>query len=206
MILVITPPHPADQEVNIANELLDNGLDLLHIRKYGLPDEELISYVRQISTEQHHKLVLHSHRHLAGRLGIKRIHFNEADRRSLAHEPINEDYLISTSVHHIDDFNLLSAYWEYAFLSPLYQSISKPEKSRNEEVFQQLKKRNNHQVKLVGLGGIALENIENTLNQPVDAIALLGAIWLAEHPIEAFLKCKNLLAQLKKSKSNEIIQ
>ncbi|MFZ4260491.1 thiamine phosphate synthase [Sphingobacterium sp. HJSM2_6] len=206
MIVVISPPQHINEETSFVNELFEHGLDVFHIRKYGMPDQEIIDYVNQIDMKYRGQLVLHSHHHLANRLTIDRLHYNEADRRANHHLNSLAQFTLSTSVHHMDDFNRLDTCWSYAFISPLYQSISKPEKKRNEALFDQLTMRSNDQVQLVGLGGIALENIDNTLNHNIDAIALLGTIWLADQPITAFLNCKTRVDAIKNQRIDETIQ
>jgi thiamine-phosphate pyrophosphorylase len=70
---------------------------------------------------------------------------------------------ISTSVHDITTFNALGKEWEYAFISPFFPSISKKGYGEDSTVIEEMKDRNNKDVKLIALGGIHPENINRFL-------------------------------------------
>ncbi|PVH26761.1 thiamine phosphate synthase [Sphingobacterium corticibacter] len=194
MIILLTPEYAADQELKTVIQLLDAGLDRLHIRKYEYTAKETAAYIRSIPAHHHAKLVLHTHHELAEEFDIKRIHYSERDRLELQHMPVLQGVQLSTSVHNIDTFNELEECWDYAFLSPFYPSISKPGYGATSTIHEQLAARNNQAVKLIALGGIAATNIAKTLSLKVDGVALLGAIWESTNPIKAFDDCRDALA------------
>ncbi len=101
MIIVITPEEIVPNETEIINELFQEGLDLLHIRKPFINSEELANFIQKIDSEFHHQLVLHSHYDLAKDFKISRFHFKEADRQNNLFKSFT-DQIISTSVHDID--------------------------------------------------------------------------------------------------------
>lgn len=177
MIMILTPEADVVYEARYINELMKTGEQLLHIRKYGMNDSELRTYIHNISSEFHKRLVLHSHFHLAPETGIERLHFNESHRRQNLHKVYIKKYTLSTSVHSIEDFNALSPCWNYAFISPVFPSISKPGHGRENNILSHLKYRNNTTVKLIGLGGINALNCRRVYDAGADGIALLGAVW-----------------------------
>lgn len=189
MIIVISKEHYDPLEPKIWLQLLENGLESLHIRKYDLTDMEVIQLINSIPMSFRNALVLHSHHHLANELGIKRLHFNRHLRDSVTKNGI-KNYHLSCSVHDITEFNSLGSYWDYALLSPVYPSLSKPGYGVNKSVIPQLADRKNQQVSLVGLSGVNKDNIDNTLQMGFDAVALLGSIWNSENPLETFKACR----------------
>lgn len=194
MIIVITPEELVQNETEIINTLFKEGLDLLHIRKPFIHSDEMTDFIQNIHSEFHHQLVLHSHHDLAERFNISRFHFREIDRQNDLFKSFT-DKRISTSVHAIETFNELSDDWEYAFISPVFPSISKKEYGENSNILNEIKKRNNSSVKLIALGGIHENNVSGVFNSRVDGVALLGAIWESNNPLDIFRKCrKNVLS------------
>lgn len=189
MIIVITSEGLVQNETEIINALFQEGLDLLHIRKPFIHSEEVTDFIQNIHSEFHQQLVLHSHYNLAERFNISRFHFREIDRQNELYKSFT-DQTISTSVHDIETFNELSDDWEYAFISPVFPSISKKGYGENSNILNEIQKRNNSNVKLIALGGIHEKNISEVFNSRVDGVALLGAIWESNNPIDIFRKCR----------------
>jgi len=191
MIIVITPENIIANEAEVINELFQEGLDLLHIRKPFINNEELKLFLAQIKSSYHSQLALHSHYELGKEYGISRFHIREKDRlEGLANE--FNGRILSTSVHDIMKYNELGKEWEYAFISPVFPSISKRGYGENTTILGEIKHRNNANVKLIALGGIYENNICEVLKSEVDGVALLGVIWESEEPLKTFKKCRQI--------------
>lgn len=191
-MIIISNPTTIANEINTIHALFENGLELFHVRKPTFSAEEIKTFVTAIELEYRKKLVLHSHHHLAEELGIIRIHFTEKDRNN-AIEINDSDTILSTSTHTIEDFNLLENHFDYAFLSPVYPSISKENYLPKTDAFEEIIKRTNFKTKLVALGGIKTQNIKKTLDVGFDNVALLGTIWNSQKPIENFKLCQQIV-------------
>jgi thiamine-phosphate pyrophosphorylase len=189
MIIVITPEEIAQNETEIINELFQEGLNLLHIRKPFISKDEMRFFIQKINSEFHHRLVLHSHYNLAKDFTISRFHFREIDRQNDLFKSFT-DKIISSSVHDIETFNELNEDWEYSFISPVFPSISKKGYGENSTILNDIKNRNNSNVKLIALGGINERNINKAFESGVDGVALLGAIWESDEPLNIFKKCR----------------
>lgn len=190
MIIVITPEEISQNEAGIINELFQEGLDLLHVRKPFINAEEMRDFIQQIDSEFHSQLVLHSHYDLVKEFKISRLHFREIDRQNELFRSFT-DKIISTSVHTIETFNELGAEWEYSFISPVFPSISKKGYGENSDILNDSKRRKNSKVKLIALGGINENNIHEVFDNNIDGVALLGAIWESKEPIHVFKKCRH---------------
>ncbi|MFY7814906.1 MAG: thiamine phosphate synthase [Chryseobacterium taeanense] len=189
MIIVITPEERIQRETEIINELFQEGLDLLHLRKPFIGREEMEDFIQKIDPQFHHQLVLHSHYDLAKDFNISRFHFRETDRQNGLFKPF-KDKFISTSVHDIETFNELHEEWDYAFISPVFPSISKKGYGKDSTILNDMKKRSNSTVKLIALGGINENNIHEVFNSGADGVALLGVIWESNEPLKVFRKCR----------------
>lgn len=196
MIILLTPEQHVPNEQDILRQLFEAGLQHFHIRKYWLTDREIKTYLDAIAPEFHRRLVLHSHYHLARDYGISRLHFREEDRLANRHLSYKNEYNLSTSVHDITAFNHLDETWQYAFLSPIYPSISKQGYGIGFAVLATLSQKNNKHCQLIGLGGIDARNFEAVLKQGADGIALLGGIWQAPDPVTVYKTIQSAYEQL----------
>lgn len=196
-MIVISNPTPIENEIKIIHSLFAEGLTLFHIRKPDYTEEEMKVFLRQIGLEFRDRLVLHQHHHLANEFKIHRLHFSESGRikntsltdcilKSIRQKKL----IISTATHSIEDFNTLDDDFQYAFLSPLFSSISKKDYLSKLDFSIEIEKRTNHKTKLIALGGIQFENISQAIAFGFDDVALLGTIWNSNNPLENFKLCQ----------------
>ncbi|WP_126652684.1 thiamine phosphate synthase [Chryseobacterium aureum] len=193
MILVISPELIVQNETDIINQMFQEGLDLLHVRKPWLSRNEMIEFITQVDENFYPKLVLHTHYDLGKEFSISRFHFREIDREEEMYKSFMKENTISTSVHDITTYNTLEKEWEYAFISPFFPSISKKGYGLDSTIKKEMQHRNNLDVKLIALGGIDQDNIHEVFESGADGAALLGAIWKSEEPLNVFKKCRNVL-------------
>jgi thiamine-phosphate pyrophosphorylase len=175
--------------------LFEEGLSLLHIRKPDFSELEMAQFIHQIKLEYRANLVLHHHHDLAEDFGIKRFHFPEKERKN---SPFSSARFLkssrskSTSTHSIEDFNSLENF-DYAFLSPVFKSISKENYYPERNLFEDLKSKTNNQTKVVALGGIDAQNIQEVFEKGFDEVALLGSIWNSKTPLKQFKICQQIV-------------
>lgn len=191
-MIVISNPTAIANEINTIHVLFEHGLELFHVRKPKFSAEEIKKFVSAIGLEYRNKLVLHGHHHLTEGFGINRIQMNSV--RVLDSDRVNpEKNIFSISTHSIDQFNSLSNDYNYAFLSPVYPSISKENYMPKTDLLNAIKSRTNFNTKLVALGGIEAQNIKKTLDAGFDDVALLGTIWNTNQPIKNFELCQQIV-------------
>lgn len=192
MIVIISPEASVANEIVLITSFFENGLDLFHVRKYDFSDDEMQNYLNATDQKFRNQIVLHSHFHLAKELGIHRLHFREEEREKKSYLSFT-GYKLSTSVHSIDDFNALDNIWQYAFLSPVFPSISKADYGKDHSVLDDFQYRKNLNTQLVALGGIDDNNYKQVFERGADGIALLGSIWQSNDPLNTFLSCKKIV-------------
>ena len=208
MLIVISNPTDLDNESDILNTLFSKGLQTLHLRKTGGKREDYEKLLKDISPENKKKVVLHQYHELATKYNIKGLHLKEDHRKklnlqelkSLKREMKNKNLTFSTSFHSIEDIDCHDGLFDYVFLSPVFESISKPGHV-SETLFKIDSKKN--ETKIIALGGVQSNNIEKVKELGFDGIAVLGAVWQNTQTAEAqFLEIKN---QYSKHFTNSLI-
>ncbi|MFC3336824.1 thiamine phosphate synthase [Flavobacterium palustre] len=194
-MIIISNPTAVANEIKLIHSLFENGMELFHIRKPDFSEEEMKVFVTAIGLEYRNRLVLHSYHHLAEEFGIKRLHFSSTNRPDNFQK--TEGFSISTSTHSIEEFNALSEDFDYAFLSPVFKSISKENYEPNVNWSTEIEKRIHFKTKLIGLGGIQSENIHQAMEIGFNNVALLGSIWNSNNPIENFKSCQQIVFRFK---------
>jgi thiamine-phosphate pyrophosphorylase len=124
---------------------------------------------------------------------IKHFHFKERDRyysSSLELAQLKlEGFTLSTSIHNEMDIQTLT-HFDYAFLGPVFNSISKVGyKGKLNETWQRDVKKSD--VPLYAIGGINKINIKQLNALGFKGAAVLGAIWEAANPVEEFKLLKS---------------
>jgi thiamine-phosphate pyrophosphorylase len=92
--------------------------------------------------------------------------------------------------HSLQELEECSVDYEYAFLSPIFDSISKTGYKSPfdlKELREVLKGRNE---KIIAIGGIDEDKIEKVKEAGFSGIALLGAMWKNEDPVKKYKKIK----------------
>ena len=192
-MIVITNPFSIENEHQIIYEMFEEGLELLHVRKPDFSEWEMRTYLSNINSKFYSKIVLHNYHEISKEFGINSIHLKEKERIEVSENFQKTVSYLSTSVHNINDFNELSAYFDVAFLSPVFESISKEGYGKNSTILETIKNRTNFHTELVALGGINESNIKMALDSGFDSVALLGSIWLFDNPIQNFKKCQKIV-------------
>ncbi len=189
-MIVISNPITIKNEIKIIHSLFEEGLSLFHVRKPHFSEIEMKAFVSEIGLEFRNQLVLHQYHDLASSFGIDKLHFSEKNRTNFYDFSAKT---LSTSSHSIEDFNVLNSMFDYAFLSPIFSSISKENYSPKTDAFESIKRRTNFSTKLIALGGLSAENIKQTLENGFDDVALLGTIWSSTNPLGNFKKCQQIV-------------
>lgn len=120
LIAITTPEFRVDEEQAVCR-LIDGGWFRVHIRKPGAGAEELAAFLERIPRRYYPALSLHDHFHLAREFGLGGIHLNGRNPEV----PRGWCGLVSRSCHSPEELRR-NAGLDYLFLSPVFDSISKP--------------------------------------------------------------------------------
>ncbi|MFC2380941.1 MAG: thiamine phosphate synthase [Prevotella nigrescens] len=155
--------------------LLHWGVDLIHLRKPESSADDLAKLIEAIPTVYHNRLVLHDHFDLATHFTLHGLHLNR--RNSVL--PPNHKGTVSQSCHTLDEVKACKTKYDYVFLSPVFNSISKLgyTSAFTPKALSEAKKQGLIDQKVVALGGITAANIDKTKYYGFGGVALLGDIW-----------------------------
>lgn len=183
-LIAITPPEDIPGEKEVLRSLLKTGLCSLHIRKPGKPAGELRSYLSFFGEAERKQMRVHHHIQLAKELGTGGVHVSfEALGSGML-----PDIPLSVSVHSWEEYEKLPGkIVEYAFISPVFDSISKPGRKSNRQL---LEPPLHLPIPLIALGGIQQRNIRQVREAGYDGAAMLGTIW--QNPNQVLEKVESL--------------
>lgn len=118
--IAITSEVFHEKEADWIVRILTAGFSYVHLRKPEASKQQMQSLVEQVPAIYHGRLKLHSHFDLAKEYGLGGIHLNSRWNE------IPDGYTgkISKSCHFFAELRDLNKY-EYAFLSPIFDSICK---------------------------------------------------------------------------------
>ncbi len=191
-LIVISSPDNFTQEAEIINRLFEAGMSYFHLRKPGKSEPEVSALLEQVEPEYHSKISLHQYHFLAGKNSINRLHFTEQDRRNAKTEQLlqlkKEGFMLSSSVHQPEIISE-QQHFDYLFLSPVFNSISKPGYTGFADASFTLQK-SSPQPEVIALGGIDATNIHQLNSMKFDGAAVLGSIW--QQPEQAVFNFKVL--------------
>ena len=206
-LIVISRPDFFEGEGELINELFRLGMECLHLRKPGANLHELRSLIRSIDLAFLPFVSVHEFHQIADEYHIKRWHFTEQQRLSTDIKDLYElkakGHILSTSVHDPADLAKLKDCFDYAFLSPVFDSISK-ENYKGIVPDNFCPKETNKLVKAIALGGINHQNINTIKGINFDGAAVLGTIWNEpRNAIKNFNAIRNEL-NISNSKSQDL--
>lgn len=176
-LIVITPEHNLNGEIEVLKKICQEGVYRVHIRKPRLSKSQLRGYLKELCQRVDPSLLtIHYDRDLACEFALGGLHGAE----ELSQE--GDSFIRSCSCHTIEELKCAEE-MDYMFLSPIFNSISK---HGYEAAFDMERLIIPSNRRVVALGGVDASNIESIADREFFSAALLGAIWGAseELPIE----------------------
>jgi thiamine-phosphate pyrophosphorylase len=194
LLAVITRPGSFPGEADYLEGLLEAGLTKLHLRKPGAGEKEKTALLERLAVRWAGQLVWHGDREVALSYGIPQVHGSvglaDGKGKSGGGMPVGSGgrLAVSTSVHSWEEMKVLPAGLTYAFISPLFDSISKPGYGANTALLEP--PGGDFPCLPVGLGGIGADTIGEMIRRGWKGAAVLGWIW--EEPREAVRRYERL--------------
>jgi len=192
---VITPENDVVNECTIVTELLQTGVDYIHLRKPGYDIQAIVRYLNGINPIYHRHILVHTaHANIVGQYSVKGLHLPATLRTADAVRNIRQSYphtFLSTSFHSWDELLDNAMSFNHCFISPLYDSISKTgykgmiDSKQLASVKSRLQNNDHGNIHITALGGITPANIRQVKENGFDGAAVLGYIWQAASPVKA---------------------
>lgn len=180
--------------------MLAAGLSRLHVRKPAFSQEEMADYVAQIPAGYHARLVLHSNPSLVEKLQLGGLHLTAASRTALTGRPcLLPGQTLSTSFHTLAEIQQHRRRYNYVFLSPVFDSLSKEnygaafDLSTVAERLARLSHRVGYVPQVMALGGIEAGRLPAVRQAGFAGAAVLGAVWQSADPVAAFRTLQSII-------------
>lgn len=162
-------------EAETLTTLFEDELERLHLRKEIDDFKYLDSLLKAIPEKYHNRIVIHNCYGLQRLYNLYGIHLKSNKRSEYA--KLKQAYhIVSTSCHSIDEVKEHKKKYDYVFLSPIFNSISKTEYNSKFDL-QLLANEKEIDEKVIALGGINENNISAVYKMGFGGAAVLGAIW-----------------------------
>lgn len=174
--IIITPEKIIKNEYRIIKSLLDNGVSNIHIRKRLISIELVKQLLDSIEEEYHSRITINGDFSILDNYKkIGAVHTNSNNRivpKSFKGE-------IGFSVHTIEEVKDIKDKYDYLFLSPIYNSISKKGYSSTFS-YSELKEAFKQGIlteKVYALGGITPNKIPELKELGFGGVVFMGYIW-----------------------------
>lgn len=200
-LILISYPKNLKNETDLVTALFKEGLEYFHLRKPGFSKRRIEIYISKIPEKFRNRIIIYDYFELVDEYNLKGVHFNRKTKH-LVDDYYNYDYHKSFSAHSFEEIKNSNYKFDYFFISPVFDSISKndyksvfsPSEIRNfiyEDVKNEI---------IVALGGINDNNIEELKTTGLGGVAILGFIWkdfLKYNDIEKTVSLyKNLVSKI----------
>ena len=156
-LIVVTTPTFFVEEDKIITALFEEGLDILHLRKPETPAMYSERLLTLIPEKYHRRIVTHEHFYLKEEFNLMGIHLNARNPK----EPHDYAGHVSCSCHSVEEVKNRKHFYDYVFMSPVYDSISKV----------------NYYSKVMALGGINEDNLLEIKDFGFGGAVVLGDLW-----------------------------
>lgn len=173
--IAITLPDFIPCEAQAIVRALMSGYDRVHLRKPGSSRRDMERLIVEIPADLRPRISLHDHLGLAVEYGLGGVHLNGRCHES----PEGFRGIISRSCHSLDEVALYKDHCEYVFLSPVFDSISKPGLLSGFTAEELCRARDEGIVdgRVYALGGVTPENMDALEAMGFGGGAMLGCVW-----------------------------
>lgn len=176
--ILITLPRILKNEAEMLAALCGAGVSVIHIRKPEASEpeiEELLKTLQALGADMS-RLTIHYNEPLARRYGLGGVHLRIEELLAGAGEGLRR----SCSAHGWTEAERAATDADYVFLSPLFDSISKPGYRSAIDPAEAAERLRHRKGRIVALGGIRPANIARVRRIGFDGAAVLGAAWSAD--------------------------
>ena len=190
-LLLLTAPTALPDEPRLLTNLLAQSPGKVHLRKPGWPAARLEALVQALPTRWHSRLVLHGHPVLVRRYQLGGLHLPAALRTAGPPPRLLPGQTLSTSFHSLAEISRHRRRYDYVFLSPIFDSISKAGYASGFDLatvqarLRVVAARPGYRPQVLALGGVSAANIGQLAPAGFAGAAVLGTVWQSPDPAAA---------------------
>ncbi|MBQ6871610.1 MAG: thiamine phosphate synthase [Bacteroidales bacterium] len=174
-IIAITPPGTVDREVFIIKRLLAEGISIVHLRKPEAGIHECRRLLEGLDRQERARIIIHDYPQLYEEFSLKGIHVN----KNITDLPVGYNGFRTRSCHSFEELRRYKDEYDYLFLSPIFDSISKVgyKSAFTEEELQKAAEEGLIDEKVIALGGVTFDKIPLLEKLNFGGAAMLGGIY-----------------------------
>lgn len=174
-LILLTNEEFFVEEDQIISLLFEEGLDVLHLRKPGSDPVYSERLLTLLPDEYHKQIVVHDHFYLKKEFNLMGIHLNSRNPEP----PAGYKGHVSKSLHSLEEVTAEKKKFDYVFLSPIFDSISK---SGYPSAFDRTLLESAHKSgvidhRVMALGGVSLQNIPIIKDCGFGGVVIKGDLW-----------------------------
>ena len=173
-LIAITQPSMIEDESSYIRRLFESGIDIVHLRKPDADIEQCRRLLRELSDEERRKIVIHDYHELINEFDLKGLHFN----KNITIVPDDYKGFKTRSCHSFEEVMKYKNDYDYVFLSPIFDSISKVgyKSAFTDEILREASSKNIIDNKVVALGGVTFDKIPYLKELNFGGAAMLGVL------------------------------
>jgi thiamine-phosphate pyrophosphorylase len=191
-VIVISPEGADTREIAAMGGFFGLGLDRYHVRKPAWSLAELESWLCGLPRDWRPRIVLHQHHALVARLGLGGAHEKDVAGST-------GGSAASRSCHEVAALRASLGTYEYVIFGPVFPSLSKIGHGPAPD-FPWDELRSALSVaprgRVLAIGGIDEGGLGRCLELGFDGVAVLGAVWNAPDPAQAFARIRDAAGKL----------
>ena len=192
-LIAITKPDFYDGEAAFIKRLFESGFDIVHLRKPCCRDvarcvhsndvarcthiDCICNLLNELSSEERSRIVVHDYPELYYEFSLKGIHIN----KNIVKYPESYQGFKTRSCHSLEEVMLYKDDFDYVFLSPIFDSISK-QGYKSAFTQEELRKASQEGIideKVVALGGVTYDRIPLLKDLGFGGAAMMGGVFIS---------------------------
>ncbi len=164
-----------DEDLYLIQCLLKKGIDMIHLRKPEADIHECRKLLGELTKEQRANIIIHDYPELYEEFSLKGIHIN----KNVTNLPIGYNGFRTRSCHSFEEIKRYKNEYDYLFLSPIFDSISKMGYKSGFSKDELLKASTDGVIdeKVIALGGVTFEMIPYLKELNFGGVAMVGALY-----------------------------
>ena len=187
-VLVMSSPKDEPNEIVEVIRMFDAGLEYFHVRKPRKNRKELSEYLENFPTQYREKLIIHSYHRLADKYKLGGIHLSRKHRkrgkfykfRLFLKRKFEKDLVVSRTFHKLTDVTNDKRKYSYAFLSPVFDSITHSTLSGGFSKRALLIMIPQAKQPIYAMGGVTPDHMSQVADLGFEGAVLLGSVWKGE--------------------------
>ena len=174
-IIAITVPKMIDEDAYLISNLLKMGIHSIHLRKPEATINECRQLLTKLTDAERAKIIIHDYPELYTEFSLKGIHIN----KNITSLPDGYNGFKTRSCHSFEEIKRYKTEYDYLFLSPIFDSISKVGYKSGFTKEELLKASTSGIIdhKVIALGGITLDMLPYFRELNFGGIAMIGGIY-----------------------------